>query len=377
MSRNLKYWLAINKIPNLGPVTIKKLWQQFSDIEEVWSADEESMLQIEEISKPAIKSFLENRTTIDLDEELRLIKDSGGSVLTLENAEYPQVLKNIYDPPPVLYIKGNKFDSDLKALAIVGTRKASNYGKEMAKKLAFELSSLGITIVSGMALGIDTAAHRGALDARGKTIAVFGCGVDVIYPFSNKDLAKEIESSGALVSEFPLGTGTEKGNFPRRNRIIAGLSLGTIVVEGHYDSGAMITAKHALDEGREVFAVPGNVELDQSKGPHWLIKQGAKLVETVDDILEELNMMVPEHRTQSTEHRTQDYSNLSPDEQKIVKVLSLEPKLMDHISLETGLSIPQVSSLLMMLEVRKIVRQLPGKMFVLYPHTKSFGVGIY
>ena len=172
-----------------------------------------------------------------------------------------------------------------------------------------------------------------------------------------------------MVSEFPLGTGAEKGNFPRRNRIISGLSLGVIVVEGHYDSGAMITAKSALDQGREVFAVPGNVELEQSKGPHWLIKQGAKLVESVEDVLEELNMVMPKKMTNDKLKMTnegRDYSNLSSDEQKIVSVLSLEPKHIDNISVETGLSIPQISSLLMMLEVKKIVRQIPGKIFVLF-----------
>lgn len=293
------------------------------------------------------------------------VQESNVCVLTLEDEEYPTLLKNIYDPPPVIYIKGNKFQPNEKTLAIVGTRKASRYGKEIAQKLAFELASLGITIVSGMALGVDTFAHQGALEAKGKTIAVFGCGVDVIYPPSNRGLSKEIETSGALVSEFPLGTGTEKGHFPRRNRIISGLSLGTIVVEGHYDSGAMITAKQALDQGREVFAVPGNVDLDQSKGPHWLIKQGAKLVESVDDVLEELNVVIDDRRIPNSEPRTFDHSNLSPDEQKIIKVLSLEPKYIDNISVESGLSIPQVSSLLMMLEVKKVIRQFPGKKFVL------------
>ncbi|MFC1511370.1 DNA-processing protein DprA [Candidatus Margulisiibacteriota bacterium] len=356
-----KYWLAINKIPSIGPITIKKLWEHFGSIKDVWEADGDIISQIEGLKKSAVRSFIENRSKVNLEEELAAVQNSKINVLTLDDEAYPEVLKNIYDPPPVLYVKG-QLDSNVKTLAIVGTRRASRYGLEIAKKLAFELASLGITIVSGMALGIDTAAHKGAIEAGGKTLAVFGCGVDNIYPPSNRDLAKEIEKSGALVSEFPLGTGTEKGHFPRRNRIISGLSLGTIVVEGHYDSGAMITAKHALDEGREVFAVPGNVQLDQSKGPHWLIKQGAKLVESVDDILEELNL---EHRAPSTERRTQDYSNLLPDEQKIVKVLSFEPKHIDAISIDSKLSIPQVSSLLMMLEVKKIIRQLPGKLFVL------------
>ena len=260
-------------VAGVGPVKLKKLLDQHGSIVQVCQV----------IAAPLARA----------EEAIQKATEKNALIFSLEDDEYPKLLKNIYDPPPVLYVKGEGFSPDAKTLAIVGTRKASHYGKEIAKKLAFELASLGITVVSGMALGIDTAAHAGALAANGKTIAVFGCGVDVIYPFSNRELARKIESSGAVVSEFPMGTGVDKGHFPRRNRVIAGLSLGVIVVEGHYDSGAMITAKYALDEGREVFAVPGNVELDQSKGPHWLIKQGAKLVESVDDVLEELNMAMP------------------------------------------------------------------------------------
>ena len=369
MQKDLKYWLAINKIPDVGPVTIKKLWMHFGSIKAVWEAEESRLHAVEGLSKPALKSFLANRDKVNLEKELNFILEGKASVLTLDDEGYPKTLKNIYDPPPVLYFKGKGFDPNEKALAIVGTRKASQYGKEIAKKLAFELASLGITIVSGMALGIDTLAHRGVLEAQGKTIAVFGCGVGVIYPPSNRGLAKEIEESGTLVSEFPFETGIEKGHFPRRNRIIAGLSLGTIVVEGHYDSGAMITAKYALEEGREVFAVPGDIALDQSKGPHWLIKQGAKLVESVQDIIEELPIVTAKQILDSKikgGRQEKDYSNLPENEQKIVKVLSLEPKHIDIISFESKLSIPQVASLLMMLEVKKIVRQLPGKIFTLY-----------
>ncbi|OGB87034.1 DNA protecting protein DprA [candidate division WOR-1 bacterium RIFCSPLOWO2_02_FULL_46_20] len=359
----LQHWIAANMVEGVGPVKLKKLLEQHGSIVEVCQVLnaplEKSLQVIDEAARDNIK------------------------ILSREDENYPELLKNIYDPPPVLFIKGEVASLAGTTIAIVGTRQASRYGKEIAQKFAFELASLGLTVVSGLALGIDTAAHQGALEAKGKTIAVFGCGVDYIYPPSNRDLAREIESSGALVSEFPLGTGVEKGHFPRRNRIISGLSLGTIVVEGHYDSGAMITAKFALDQGREVFAVPGNIELDQSKGPHWLIKQGAKLVETVDDILEELNLVRQEKMSNDRcsasggSNEGRDYSNLSLDEQKIVKTLSLEPRHIDDIAQATSLSTPQVSSLLMMLEVKKILRQLPGKMFVLYPNTKNFGVGVY
>lgn len=374
MNENIKYWLAINNVPNLGAVTIKKLWDKYGNIKEVWEAEEGQILKVEDLNKAAVKAFLENRKSINLEKELDKVQGKNIKVLTLEDKEYPFALKNIYDPPPVLYIKGDLIKDDEKALAIVGTRKASRYGLEIAQRLASELATMGITIVSGMAMGIDTAAHKGALTAKGRTLAVFGCGVDVIFPSENKNLADEIVGSGALVSEFPVGTGTEKRNFPRRNRIISGLSLGVIVVEGHYDSGAMITAKAALDQGREVFAVPGNIEMEQSKGPHWLIKQGAKLVETVDDVLEELNLKVSQNRQPAaassstplgTSRKQIDLSALPPDERKIIQVLSLEPKYIDNIAIESGLPISQVSSLLLMLEMKKIIRQLPGKMFVL------------
>lgn len=210
MRENLKYWLAINKIPNLGPVTIKKLWEHFGSIQAVWNADEKNIWKIEGLSKPAVKAFISNRGKIDLNAEIKAIERTDIKVLTIEDEDYPAGLKNIYDPPPVLFIKGKILRSDEKALAIVGTRKASRYGLEMARKLASDLSSLGITIISGLAAGIDTAAHRGALEANGRTIAVFGCGINVIFPAANKDLAKEIERTGALVSEFPVGAGQIK-----------------------------------------------------------------------------------------------------------------------------------------------------------------------
>lgn len=365
---NLKYWLAINKIPNVGPVTIKKLWDKFGSIEEAWRAGEKSIFEIEAISKPAAKAFVENRGQVDLDAEITEIERKNISVLTLEDEDYPDNLRNIYDPPPVLYIKGKFLPVDKRAIGIVGTRRASHYGLEMASKFARELSAHGITVISGLALGIDTAAHRGALEASGRTIAALGSGVDYIYPPQNTELADQIINNGALISEFPLGEKGEKGNFPRRNRVISGLSLGVIIVEGHFDSGAMITAKFALDQGREVFAVPGNIQLEQSKGPHWLIKQGAKLVEDVQDVLEELNLQFQTSniktnlKSQMTKTKP---ANLSPEEERIYDALSAEPKHLDAISVETGLAIPQVSSTLMMLEIKKIIRQLPGKVFIL------------
>lgn len=345
MAQNLKSWLAVNMVEGIGPVRLRKLLDEHGTIEQVCEVTGASLSLAEQ--------------------EMARAGQLNTSLLCLADDRYPELLKNIYDPPPILYSRGLDLEPAAKAIAIVGTRRASLYGKETARRLAFELAGRGFTIVSGLALGIDTEAHKGALEAGGKTVAVFGTGVDKVYPASNRQLAKEIEASGSLVSEFPLGTWTEKGHFPRRNRIISGLSLGTIVVEGHYDSGAMITAKQALDQGREVFAVPGQVGLDQSKGPHWLIKQGAKLIESVDDVLEEFNMIGEDSRKQTAERRAQELSELSEEERGIVAVLSHEAKNIDVISAESGLPVAQTLGLLMMLEVKRIVRQQPGKMFVL------------
>jgi DNA processing protein len=341
MSENLKYWFALNNVPGLGPVKLKKLLEQYSSAQAVCAAL--------------------NCPIPETGEELLKLTKINARAMAIEDPAYPLSLKNIHDPPPILYVKGELLAEDRKAVAIVGTRQASRYGLEIAEKIAWQLAQRGITIVSGLALGIDTAAHRGALRANGRTIAVLGNGIDKIYPVSNQALAKQIEASGALVSEFPLGQEPGKWTFPQRNRIISGLSLGVIVVEGHYDSGAMITAKQALEQGREVFAVPGNIELEQSKGPHWLIKQGAKLIENVEDVLEELKFQIPEIKDQNSKTKP---LNLSPEEEKIYGTLSVDPKHLDLISVETGLPVYQVASILTLLEIRKVVRQLPGKLFV-------------
>ena len=284
------------------------------------------------------------------------------NIIRISDKEYPELLKKIYDPPEELYVKGSVSALSEKCLAIVGTRTATEYGKAIARKYAKELSQYGFTIVSGLAEGIDTESHKGALEAGGKTIAVFGCGIDQIFPASNIKLAGDIEKSGALISEYKPGTPAAKWTFPRRNRIISGMSLGVIMVEGHYDSGAMITAKLALDEGREVFAVPGNVEIEQTKGPHWLIKQGAKLAESIDDILEEFNIKRVEG---SGKDKDIDLSQLSSAQVKVISCLTKEPKHVDRISAESGTSSHETLGILAVLEIKGAIRQLPGKYFVI------------
>ncbi len=290
-------------------------------------------------------------------------------VLKITDKEYPELLKKIHDPPKVLYSRGDASFLNSRCIAVVGTRTATAYGREVARRLSHDLSKCGFTIVSGLASGIDTEAHKGALAADGATIAVFGCGIDMVLPRENTELAEEIEKKGALVSEYEPGTPPAKWTFPRRNRIISGLSVGVVMVEGHWDSGAMITAKLALDEGREVFAVPGKVDIDQTKGPHWLIKQGAKLVENVDDILEEFNM----ERASDGEAaclpvgmaKHADHSQLSIEEGKIISCLTKEPKHIDEISAQSKLSSQEALGMLSILEIKGLVKQLPGKYFII------------
>jgi DNA processing protein len=342
----LKYWIALSKVEGLGPVKLRRLLEQYSD--------------------PRTICATFNYPVNDITADLAGLARHQAQAITIDDQPYPSHLKTIHDPPPILYIKGQILEADKKAIAIVGTRRPTRYGLETAERFAGQLAGMGITIVSGLALGIDAAAHRGALQAGGRTIAVMGSGIDQVYPSSNRTLAAEIEKHGALVTEFPLGQKPDKWTFPQRNRIISGLSLGVIMVEGHYDSGAMITAKEALDQGREVFAVPGNVQLEQSKGPHWLIKQGAKLVEDVQDVLDELNIKLPNSNFKTNAQiPSPNLQDLTAEEKKIFACLLLEPKHLDLIAVEAGLPIAQVSSLIMMLEIKKAVRQLPGKMFIL------------
>ncbi len=335
----IKYWLALSNTPKIGPIKAKQYLEKYGDIKKVC-----------QVLKCDFKWA---------EEELKKAKKLGIRILCQDDAGYPENIKNIYDPPMVLYVKGSLLPQDKKALAIVGTRKATSYGREIAQTLAKELSSYGITIVSGLALGIDAAAHSGA----DRTIAVFGAGVDQVYPPSNRSLAKEILDRGAWVSEFPIGMTPEKWTFPQRNRIISGLSLGVIVVEGAKDSGALLTAKLATEQGREVFAVPGNISNKNSTGPHHLIKQGAKLVHSVEDVLEELHIKSEILNPKSETNSKLKFSNLSKEEQKIINAIMIEPKHIDAIANEIGLPVYQVSSILAILEIKKIVKQLPGKIF--------------
>ena len=300
-----------------------------------------------------------------INNELAKIKDSGIRLITLNDDSYPQNLKAIYDPPPYLYVKGGFKNEDRLSVAIIGSRSATNYGRQITETISKELSSLGITIVSGMARGIDSFAHQSTLDAGGRTIAVLGCGIDIAYPPENKALMERIRNSGAIISEFPFGAPPEAVNFPQRNRIISGLSLGTVVIEAADDSGSLITANYAVEQGRELFAVPGNITSKMSKGSNSLIKKGAKLVNSADDIIEEL---IPRLKGELKDIRSLKNSaaiaNLSDEERLVFDNISLEPKHIDKLTIESKMPTNKTSALLLNMELKGAVKRLSGNMFI-------------
>lgn len=358
---DLKYWVWLSSLPGIGSRRFQQLVQYFGSPINVWNASKD---QLEGISglEGSISVILDDKFRKDVDVYMDKIKELGIQVLRMVDDRYPFKLKAIYDPPPVLYIKGKLEKSDEKAIAIVGSRKTTDYGRNMARELAYELALRGITVVSGMARGIDTCAHRGAIEAGGRTIAVLGSGLDKPYPPENERLMEIISTSGAVISEFIVGTNPLPLNFPARNRIISGLSMGVVVIEAGEKSGALITADFALEQGREVFAVPGNVNSPTSKGTNKLIKEGAKMVTCVEDILEEFEeFKAVKLSSKESGIRVDD---LSDEERKVIEVIGVEPLHIDIILRETGYNIQEISSLLTILETKGILKQLPGKFFV-------------
>jgi DNA processing protein len=356
---DLQFWVGFSKVPGIGPVRLRNLLDYYGNIKHAWLANPGELRAIG-LDRRSVENLTKLRAEFDPDRELSRLEQLQVTVLTWDDANYPAILKNIYDAPPVLYVRGSLTPRDEWAVGVVGTRRASAYGKECANFLARGLAENGVTVVSGLAYGIDTIAHQSSLDAGGRTIAVLGCGVDFIYPADNRKLGRAIIDNGALVSEYPLGTKPEAGNFPRRNRIISGMSLGVLFVEGAINSGARITTDYALEQGREVLAVPGSILRKSGAGSNFLIQNGAKLVTSVDDILEELNLtMVQQH----TEART-----IIPDnntEALLLAQLSQEPVHVDDLGQVTGLSAPEVASTLSIMELKGMVRQVGAMNYVL------------
>ncbi len=420
MDRESYALLRLTLTRGIGPTTCRRLLEKFATAQEVLKAKEKELLEAG-LSARQVKSLLYSEP--DVEKELHLAKENGVRLVSWDDKDYPHNLRFIYDPPPILYVKGELKPQDALAIAIVGSRFCTHYGQSQAERFAMVLGRVGFTIVSGLARGVDTSAHLGALKVGARTIAVIGRGLAAIYPRENTELAERISTSGAVVSEFPMLTPPEKVNFPPRNRLISGLSLGVVVIEAGQKSGSLITAHWAIEQGKEVFALPGQIDSPHSHGTHKLIKEGAKLVEDVSDILEELGPLVQQtgitesaserppvtatnpdplsrsqevtalgygdrtpkvgrenafpptkdvHQTKSPPLATAQPTpetpsvklNLSPNEETILSLLSSKPKTIDEIIESSHLPAHVVSSHLTLLELKKLAKQLPGKRFV-------------
>lgn len=343
-----QFWLGLHLVPNFGIARISQLLAHFESPEALWREPEASLMRLD-LPRPLLSAFCEARRSINLEREMDAVAHAGAHLITLEDQSYPELLRQLPHRPLVLYVRGRLQLEDGKCLAVVGTRKPSKYGKNIAAQLAGELAQQDITIVSGLALGIDAAAHRGALNAGGRTIALVGTGIDIIYPRENRGLAEAIEANGAIVSELPLGSKPLAKNFPQRNRLISGMCLGVLVAEAPERSGALNTVSHALDQGREVFAVPHNVYSQTGRGCNQLIQDGAKLVAGVEDILDELNVS---HIRVHTRIKTEQLQPANDTEDAILKQLSADPIHVDTIVRQTQLPTATVTSTLTMLELK-------------------------
>jgi DNA processing protein len=357
------YWVALHLIPGLGNIVFKNLIEKFESPEGVFQAGTSDLIRVDGVRKEIALKIFKKAYTADPLDVLKQLDQQNARILLYSDPDYPSMLKQIHDPPMVLYVKGEAFTRPLNHVAIVGSRNATPYGLKAAEKIGQGLGRRGISVVSGMARGIDSAAHRGCLRGRGLTVAVLGTGIDVIYPKSNRELFDQIARQGAVITEFPLGTPPEPKNFPIRNRIISGLSKGVVVVEATKKSGSLITASFALEQGREVFAVPGSINSFKSTGCHFLIKQGAALVENSDDILDHLGFNYPHAPKRDTFKETPP-PPLEGDEEAIYGLIGDYPTHIDQIARESKMEPAVVSSILMRMELKGIINQLPGKMFV-------------
>jgi len=352
------YWIGLSSIPGVGRVTFRKLALHFGSPERALSASSHELRAMTGVSPKVIDEITSCSWREYAEQELTTAQEADIAIIIADDAAYPPALKKTADPPLFLYVKGDLRQED--GIAIVGTRKPTHYGLTVTHRIAYELASAGLTVVSGLARGIDTQAHRGALAAKGRTIAVLGCGIDVAYPPENKGLMEDISRSGAVVTENPFGTQPESGYFPARNRIISGLSRGTVIVEAAEDSGSLITAKYAQEQGRRLFAVPGNIAAN-SRGSNSLIKQGATLVESAQDILQGLKIQTA---GAASGEAARDLPSLTRDEEPVFRQITNEPKHIDVLMKESNTSPAKISGVLITLELKGLVKQLPGKYYI-------------
>lgn len=362
MQKDLAYYVALSKNPKIGARTMRKILAVFTDLEKLWKMSPSKILEMG-VPSSVVKSIEETKAKIDPEEEMKKLKKYNIEAITIKDKRYPSLLKEIPDAPSLIYLKGELVPEDNFAVAVVGSRKYTAYGKRVTEHIAQKLAENGVSVVSGLALGIDGIAHKAALQAHnGRTIAVLPNGLDRIYPTAHADLARRIlDQGGAIISEFPVGTLALKFNFPIRNRIIAGLSLGVVVIEGALASGTLLTAHSAIEYNREVFAVPGDIFSDNSAGPNHLIKYGAKLVSSVDDILQELNI--------ETKVKHQEAKEVIPDSREeaiiLAELCSDKPVHVDNLAKTTKLEIALLNSKLILMEMKGKVRNLGASQYVL------------
>jgi DNA processing protein len=357
----LRDWIALRLTPGIGTVVCKNLLEAFGSPERIMAAPQEELAAVDGMSARLAVALKSSRANPDIDRELTKLSATDIHVITYTAPDYPQPLKNIYDPPPHIYVRGRLQPSDSNAVAVVGSRNASDYGLRAATDISRELAEAGLTIVSGMAAGIDAAAHRGALEAGGRTIAVLGCGADVCYPAGNRRLYDAIAQKGAIVSEYAPGTGPDTYHFPARNRIISGMARAIVVVEAGPKSGSLITARLALEQGRDVFAVPGSIYSFKTRGAHQLIRSGAALIESGHDIIETLGMTADS--AAALQQPKPAPADLAPEARRIYDLLAAGPLHIDRLISETALTSSAVSTTLLELELSGFIRQLPGKHF--------------
>ena len=359
-------YIALNMIDNVGPVRVRNLIDALGSPEAILSAPQEALIKANGIGAEVAARIVEQRGEVDPAAEEAKTAKLGGRIVTQVDPEYPESLKAIYDPPLALYVVGDILPKDRHALAVVGTRSPTHYGLSVADRLSYQLAKAGFTVISGLARGIDTAAHQGALKGGGRTFAVLGSAIDKVYPEENEELARRISEQGAVISEYTLGREPDRTTFPYRNRVVSGLSMGIIVVEAGLKSGAIITANEALEQGKSVFAVPGRIDMPSARGAHRLIKQGAKLIEDIDDILQEFEFLIPPDKKKQAEVLPERPEvPLNGEEQSVVRALWKGSLDVDTLTREAGLTSGKLSALLIGLEMKRVVRILPGRMIEL------------
>lgn len=359
-------FVVLNMVEHVGPVRVRQLLQHFGDATAVLRVSKPQLLQVRGIGEDTAEAIANWEKNVDLAAELKRCEEFGCHIVTQEDAEYPELLRQIYDPPIVLYVRGTLAAQDKNGVALVGSRQTTHYGIEVARKFGYQLGYIGVTVVSGGARGIDTAAHQGALSAKGRTLCVLGTGINIVFPPENAELFERISSSGAVISQYPFNRKADKQSFAIRNRIVAGMTLGTVVIEANLTSGALITANFATEYGRQVFAVPGRIDSPRSKGCHELIKKGAKLCEGAEDILSEFEYLFPTTNKPPSAAETGMLPalTLSENEQRVYDALDGEPTPIDDVIRNSGLASSTVSVALLSLEMKRVVRQLPGKLFL-------------